>query len=103
MHYIFCSTAARLALALRFLATGDNLRSIGYAFRVGHSTATESVNSITAAIFQVLAGDVLKKPSTEQWRTKAIEFYNHWNFPNCVGAADGKHISIQCPAHSGWL
>lgn len=92
MHYIFCNIAERLALTLRFLATGNNLRSLGYAFRVGHSTATESVNTITAALVQVLNGDVLKKPSTEEWRTKTIEFYNQWNFPNCVGAADGKHM-----------
>jgi hypothetical protein len=88
MHYIFCSITARLALTLHFLATGNNLRILGYAFRVGHSTATESVNTITAAFVQVLTGDVQKKPSKEEWKTKAIDFLNRWNFTNCVGAAD---------------
>ena len=41
-----------------------------------HSTATESVNNITAALVQVLKGDVLKKPFTEELKTKANEFHN---------------------------
>jgi hypothetical protein len=45
-------------------------------------------NTITAAFVQVLTGDVQKKPSTEEWKTKAIDFLNSWNFTNCVGAAD---------------
>jgi hypothetical protein len=31
----------------------------------------------------------------------ADEFETQWNFPNCVGAIDGKHVRIRCPQSYG--
>lgn len=39
--------------------------------------------------------------NAEEWESVAKCFNQKWNFPNCVGAIDGKHISIQAPVHSG--
>ena len=39
----------------------------------------------------------------ELWRKVAAGFKQQRNFPNCVGALDGKHVVIQKPAGSGSL
>jgi hypothetical protein len=31
------------------------------------------------------------------------EFYSLWQFPNCIGAIDGKYTEIQAPNNSGSL
>lgn len=35
------------------------------------------------------------------WRKISEEFKEQWQFPNCLGALDGKHIVIQSPINSG--
>lgn len=36
----------------------------------------------------------------ENWKQIANEFDQRWNFPNCVGAIDGKHVLLQAPFNS---
>jgi hypothetical protein len=33
----------------------------------------------------------------------AEQFRERWNFPNCIGSVDGKHIRVKCPRNSGSL
>nr|XP_022911203.1 uncharacterized protein LOC111422238 [Onthophagus taurus] len=41
-------------------------------------------------------------PKNERdWEIIAREFQDKWNFPHCVGAMDGKHITLQAPLNSG--
>jgi len=45
---------------------------------------------------------MLQVPSTnEEWRDIVDEFYRKCNFPNCLGAIDGKLVHVQCPIKAG--
>lgn len=68
---------------------------------VGKTTASNIVHDTCRAIWNVLSELVLKKPTTEDWCKIAEVFWDRCNFPNCVGAIDGKHIRIVKPIGSG--
>lgn len=52
-------------------------------------------------IWKVLRPIVMPKPTEELWATIEEDFRNIWHFPNCIGAIDGKHITIRAPHKSG--
>ena len=86
----------------RFLATGDAMTTIAYNFRIGVSTARLIILDVCTALWDALASIHMPVPSKVEWQTIA-DFFVRWNFPNCIGAIDGKHIMIQCPSNSGSL
>jgi len=43
----------------------------------------------------------MPEPSTETWIESAQGYYKMWQFPNCIGSIDGKHVTIKCPRKSG--
>ncbi|XP_064464418.1 putative nuclease HARBI1 [Ornithodoros turicata] len=54
------------------------------------------------ALWDHLAPVYVKCPSTpEEWQKVAHDFGVIWNFPNCLGAIDGKHVVTECPPNSG--
>ncbi|XP_046661985.1 protein ALP1-like [Homalodisca vitripennis] len=91
----------RLAVTLRFLATGDSYHSLSYTFKISKQIISTIIPTVCEAIVSVLQ-DYIKMPKTEaEWKVISKEFNDKWNFPNCVGAFDGKHIELQAPIHSG--
>ena len=43
-------------------------------------------------------------PNTEEeWKAIADQYLEKWNFNNCIGVMDGKHVLINNPANSGSL
>ena len=88
---------------LRYLATGDSYRTIAFSYRVGYITVAVIVREVAGAIWTALVEETMPVPQMEDWRAIAAEFQERWNFPNCVGAIDGKHVVIQALANSGSL
>lgn len=46
---------------------------------------------------------VMLEPTREKWEQIAEGFHKYTNFPNCIGAVDGKHIRMIKPLDSGSL
>ena len=95
--------AQRLALTLRFLASGDSQQSLTFSFRICASTASRIISETSAAIWEKLS-EYTRPPKSEiEWLNIADEFKSTWNLEYCIGAIDGEHICIENPPNSGFL
>lgn len=81
----------------------DNFRTIAFSYRLGHATVHKIVKEVCRAIVKRLGEEFMPSPTEETWRQIAADFWELWDFPNCVGAIDGKHVKIRAPANSGSL
>ena len=70
---------------------------------MGVSTARQIILDVCTVLWDALASMHMPVPSEVEWESMAEDFYVRWNFPNCIGAIDGKHVMIQCPVNSGSL
>lgn len=65
------------------------------------STVPNIIIEVCKAIWNTLKFKHMPASSVDTFMSIAIEFYEKWNFPNCVGSIDGKHIRLRCPTNSG--
>lgn len=92
----------RLAITLRFMATGEAYKSLAMNFRVGPNTICKLIPETCEAIIKEYLDETIVCPSTpEQWKRVAEGYSAAWNFHHVLGAIDGKHVAIQPPSHSG--
>ena len=77
------------------------MKSVAESYRIGFATIRKVVPETCRAIWTELGPGLMALPSPEQWRQHAVEFQQDWQFPNCVGAVDGKHVMMEKPANSG--
>ena len=92
----------RLAVTLKYLATGETYHSLSFAFRVPHNTISQIIKDVCQAIIDEYANEVVDTPtSPDDWKLVARNFSSRWNFDHCLGALDGKHVAITKPNNSG--
>lgn len=85
----------------RFLATGETFSSLHFQFRLGISTVSVIVKDTCHVLWDQLHEEFIPHPNCEKWLEIADKFWNVCQFPNCIGAVDGKHIRIIKPQGTG--
>lgn len=75
--------------------------SLHYEYLLGASTIRKIVKDTCEAIWDCLVSEYMPPKNYEEWLQVARQFYERTQFPNCVGAIDGKHIRVKCPGNSG--
>ena len=83
------------------MATGESYHSVAFHFRVGTSTVSMIIEETTRIIWTTLQARYMPFPMKDLIKKCEQQFNEKWNFPNCFGCVDGKHVRIKNPAHAG--
>lgn len=89
----------RFCMTLRYLVTGDAQISIASSYRVSPTSITRIVEETCEVLWNVLLQEGYPKCPTTTCEWKEVS-QALWDFPNCVGAIDGKINASSC---SGWI
>lgn len=87
----------------RFLATGGSLRSMAFSYRISHIAISKFIPQVPLSLKTHLQDKFLPTVDKIDWLKKSQEFWDRWQFPNCVAGIDGKHVRIFSPDKSGSL
>jgi len=68
---------------------------------MGRTTISQIVKKTCIQLWNVLQPIEMPTPTITKWIEISNVFFEKTNFPNCIGAVDGKHIRIVSPQHSG--
>ncbi|XP_018364693.1 PREDICTED: uncharacterized protein LOC108757367 [Trachymyrmex cornetzi] len=89
------SAETRLHVTLRWLASGDSMTSLSYAYRIAQCTLSHIIPETCEQIWLALKDRVLINATQNNWRKVAEDFERICQFPHCIGAIDGKNVIIQ--------
>ncbi|XP_064103415.1 uncharacterized protein LOC135213365 [Macrobrachium nipponense] len=87
---------------LRYLATGRSYEDLKFSVAISPQALGRIIPETCEVIWKVLRKEYMKFPhSKEEWCQIGQDFEEMWQFPNCLGAVDGKHVAIVPPPNSG--
>lgn len=76
---------------------------LSHNYRIGHTTVRDIIHEVCMAIWENMRQSSFPELNEERWLEIAKGFNENANYPNCVGAIDGKHIRVIKPSDSGSL
>lgn len=77
------------------------MKDLHYSYRLGVSTISYIIRDVCRAIWDCLKNECMPVPNKERWLAIADGFKSNSQFPNCIGAIDGKHFQVVKPKMSG--
>ena len=92
-HRAPVSNAESLAVTLRFLAAGISQQALAASYKLGNATVSNIIKEVCQALWAGLKEEV-QFPQVAQWGAISDEFWTKWDYPNCIGAIDGKHVRV---------
>lgn len=93
----------RLAMTIRYLATGNSQASVAQSFLVGRTSACNVIRETLEIIWDVLKPLYLPIPNCRMWKEIAEYNLKRWQIPLCLGYMDGKHVRCRNLSNSGSL
>ncbi|KAH8378625.1 hypothetical protein KR009_000376 [Drosophila setifemur] len=90
------SAEERLAITLKYLATGEVHSCRNYCFRASKFVINEMIANICLGFYEHLKDQYVTLPKTDdQWRNAAEEMERKHNLPHCVGNLFMRSIQLQ--------
>lgn len=71
------------------------MKSLAYNYRVSEASASSIIAETCDAIWHSLFRSSFDALTEAKWQAVESGFRTKWNFPNCIGALDGKHCTVQ--------
>lgn len=90
-----------MVICYRYLASGMTFGDLEYDFHVSRKTVRVIVKETCETIWEELQPKEMPPPTKDMWLQITKDFESLTNYPNCIGAIDGKHIRLNCPPNSG--